>query len=168
MPFAVKMLFATLSLTLTCLSFNSMADIGNIDRVVVYKSKAQMQLFWAGKLITQYKIAMGDNPVGHKYQEGDQRTPEGIYELDYKKADSAYYKAIHISYPNQADRFRAEALGINPGGMIMIHGQKPDAELTPEQAQQINWTDGCIAITNDQIDQLWQAISIGTPIEIWP
>ncbi|MCL1139800.1 L,D-transpeptidase family protein [Shewanella pneumatophori] len=142
--------------------------IGKIDLVVVNKSDSSMTVFRQGKALKTYRIAMGDNPVGHKLTEGDQRTPEGRYILDYKKSDSAYYRAIHISYPNDEDRLRANALGINPGGQIMIHGENPNSNLSPEEAQQYNWTDGCIAVTNAEMDELWLAIDAGIPIEIWP
>ncbi|CAM3108340.1 murein L,D-transpeptidase family protein [Shewanella loihica] len=146
----------------------SKSQIGKVDLVVVNKSEASMLLMRQGKVLRRYKIALGDRPVGHKLQEGDQRTPEGRYILDYKKADSAYYRAIHISYPNDEDKLRAAALGINPGGQIMIHGQNPNSSLTPDEAQRLNWTDGCIAIKNEEIDELWRAVDTGTPIEIWP
>lgn len=146
----------------------SAGQIGKVDLVIVNKSQASMQLMRNGKVLRRYTIAMGDRPTGHKLQEGDQRTPEGRYILDYKKADSAYYRAIHISYPNEEDRLRAAALGIDPGGQIMIHGQNPNSSLTPDEAQRLNWTDGCIALKNHEIDELWQAIETGTPIEIWP
>lgn len=142
--------------------------IGKIDLVVVNKSDSSMTVFRQGKALKTYRIAMGDNPVGHKLTEGDQRTPEGRYILDYKKPDSAYYRAIHISYPNDEDRLRANALGISPGGQIMIHGENPNSNLSPEEAQQYNWTDGCIAVTNAEMDELWLAIDAGIPIEIWP
>ncbi|MGS0730859.1 L,D-transpeptidase family protein, partial [Shewanella sp. 0m-11] len=128
---------------------------GKADLVIVTKSEASMSLLRQGKVIKKYRIAMGDNPVGHKLTEGDQRTPEGRYLLDYKKSDSAYYRAIHISYPNDEDRLRADALGISPGGQIMIHGENPNSSLTPEEAQMYNWTDGCIAVTNAEMDELW-------------
>lgn len=147
---------------------SSASSLGKIDLVVVTKSKAKMVLMRNGKVMRQYRIAMGDRPKGHKLKEGDQRTPEGRYILDYKKSDSAYYRAIHISYPNDEDKLRAKALGISPGGQIMIHGQNPNSSLTPEEAQKFNWTDGCIAITNRQMDELWGSIEPGTPIEIWP
>ncbi|GIU15281.1 hypothetical protein TUM4445_23610 [Shewanella sp. MBTL60-112-B2] len=141
---------------------------GKADLVIVTKSEASMAILRQGKVLKKYRIAMGDNPVGHKLTEGDQRTPEGRYILDYKKSDSAYYRAIHISYPNDEDKLRADALGISPGGQIMIHGENPNSSLTPEEAQMYNWTDGCIAITNAEMDELWRAIEPGTPIEIWP
>ncbi|WOT06455.1 L,D-transpeptidase family protein [Shewanella youngdeokensis] len=138
------------------------------DLVVVTKSKATLSILRKGKILKTYHIAMGDNPKGHKLTEGDQRTPEGRYILDYKKSDSAYYRAIHISYPNDEDKLRANALGIKPGGQIMIHGENPNSSLSPIEAQKYNWTDGCIAVTNVEMDELWRAIDSGTPIEIWP
>lgn len=171
------MRFIVLSLSLLMLisstlfssaTFASAMASGKADLVVVTKSEASMAILRQGKVLKKYRIAMGDNPVGHKLTEGDQRTPEGRYILDYKKSDSAYYRAIHISYPNDEDRLRADALGISPGGQIMIHGENPNSSLTPEEAQMYNWTDGCIAITNAEMDELWRAIEPGTPIEIWP
>ncbi|MGL4612885.1 MAG: L,D-transpeptidase family protein [Shewanella sp.] len=144
------------------------SNIGKVDLVVVSKSDANMVLMRDGKVLKRYRIAMGDLPSGHKLKEGDQRTPQGRYILDYKKPDSAYYKSIHISYPNEEDKLRAKALGIKPGGMIMIHGQNPRSNLSPEEAQQYNWTNGCIALTNAEMDELWKAVDEGTPIEIWP
>ena len=139
-----------------------------VDLVIVEKNKRIMTLYNGDNIIKRYHIAMGDSPVGHKLKQGDQRTPQGRYILDYKKKDSAFYRAIHISYPNEADRIRAKALGLDPGGQIMIHGENPNSELTPQQQQAFNWTNGCIAVTNDEMDELWQLIEPGTPIEIWP
>ncbi len=92
------------------------------DQVVVYKNKRQMHLLRSRKVIRTYIIALGDNPMGHKRQEGDKRTPEGNYVLDWRNSKSAYYKSIHISYPNQQDKENARRLGVSPGGDIMIHG----------------------------------------------
>jgi len=150
------------------LGSSSASALGNIDLVIVTKSTSRMALIRNGKVMRQYRIALGGRPKGHKLEEGDQRTPEGRYTLDYKKYDSAYYRAIHISYPNHEDQLRANALGINPGGLIMIHGQSPNSSHSAKKIQQYNWTDGCIAITNQQMDELWRSIRVGTPIEIWP
>ncbi len=150
------------------LSSSTIINIGKIDLVVVTKSTSTMALMRDGKVLRRYHIALGDDPLGHKRQEGDQKTPEGRYTLDYKKSDSAYYRAIHISYPNEEDKLHASALGIRPGGQIMIHGQNPRSSLSAEEAQKYNWTDGCIAITNPQMDELWHAIDDGVPIEILP
>jgi murein L,D-transpeptidase YafK len=139
-----------------------------VDLVIVNKSQSRLSIIRDGKTIKSYLIAMGDAPNGHKLKEGDQRTPQGRYFLDYKKSDSAFYKSIHISYPNEEDKLRADALGISPGGMIMIHGENPRSTLSPEEAQKYNWTNGCIAVTNKEMDELWRMIEPGTPIEIWP
>ena len=139
-----------------------------VDLVIVNKSESRMSVMRDGKVIKTYVIAMGDAPKGHKLREGDQRTPQGRYVLDYKKSDSAFYRSIHISYPNDEDKLRAQALGISPGGMIMIHGQNPRSSLSPEEPQKYNWTNGCIAVTNKEMDELWRMIDEGTPIEIWP
>lgn len=139
-----------------------------VDLVLVRKSLATLYLIEQGEVRKSYPVALGRNPVGHKEHEGDKRTPEGRYVLDYKKSDSAFYKAIHISYPNRWDRLRAAARGVNPGGLIMIHGQKNGYEWRTEITQQSNWTDGCIAVTNEQMDEIWDAVTVGTPIEIVP
>lgn len=144
------------------------ANLPQADLVTVEKSKRTMYLFQNGIEIRRYRIALGDSPRGHKVKEGDQRTPQGRYILDYKNENSAYYRSIHISYPNEADKLRAEVLGVDPGGQIMIHGQKKHAQFSPKQQQRYNWTNGCIAVTNEEMDDLWQLITPGTPIEIWP
>lgn len=159
----------SVAVSLLLLSFSGLALASEqADLVIVKKSKSMIQLLHHGKVLKQYRIAMGDRPAGHKLTEGDQRTPEGRYVLDYKKPNSTYYRAIHISYPNDEDRLRANALGLNPGGQIMIHGENPHSELSPEEAQQYNWTNGCIAVTNKQMDEIWKLVQPGTPIEIWP
>ncbi|WP_434951201.1 L,D-transpeptidase family protein [Shewanella sp. HL-SH4] len=159
------------ALSIVCPFFASASSAqphAKIDLVVVNKSESRMSVMRDGKVLKTYVIAMGDAPQGHKLKEGDQRTPQGRYVLDYKKPDSAFYKSIHISYPNDEDKLRAQALGISPGGMIMIHGQNPRSSMSPEEAQRYNWTNGCIAVTNKEMDELWRMIDAGTPIEIWP
>ncbi|RYV03172.1 hypothetical protein SOPP22_05345 [Shewanella sp. OPT22] len=146
----------------------SVFSMPQADLVVVKKSLRQMTLFKNGKKIKTFHIAMGENPKSHKVKEGDERTPEGRYILDYKKPDSAFYRSIHISYPNEADILAAKAKGVNPGGLIMIHGQDPESNLSQKERQRYNWTNGCIAVTNKEMDELWQVIEPGTPIEIWP
>lgn len=127
-----------------------------------------MYLLSEGKRIKEYNVVFGGNPKGHKQQEGDQRTPEGKYILDYKKPDSAFHKAIHISYPNEVDKARAKKMGVKPGGLIMIHGQKNGLGWLSWVTQNFNWTDGCIAVTNEEMDEIWSLVKIGTPIEIQP
>jgi len=138
------------------------------DMVIVNKSESKLYLAKNGKILKQYHIALGANPRGHKQQKGDERTPEGKYILDYKKKDSSFYKAIHISYPNESDKNRARKLGLNPGGQIMIHGQKNGFGWLSFISQRFNWTDGCIAVSNSAMDEIWEAVDVGTPIEIRP
>lgn len=142
--------------------------IEKADRVLVIKSEAKLYLKKNGKVLKAYHVAFGENPEGHKRQEGDERTPEGTYLLDYKKSDSAFYKSIHISYPNKADKQRATKAGVSPGGFIMIHGQKNGLGWLSWITQQFNWTDGCIAVSNRAMDEIWHSVQVGTPIEIRP
>ena len=146
----------------------SMPAAHAVDLVLVRKSAARLYLIERGEVQKSYPVALGRNPIGHKQREGDKRTPEGLYVLDYKKPDSAFHKAIHISYPNRQDRLRAAAKGVDPGGQIMIHGQKNGFGWLADITQRRNWTDGCIAVTNQQMDEIWDAVAAGTPIEIVP
>lgn len=140
----------------------------SVDFVRVVKSERKLMLLSGGQVIREFKIVLGGNPTGHKQQLGDQRTPEGHYTLDYKKSDSVFYKAIHISYPNQDDMAAAEERGVRPGGQIMIHGQKKDSGRLAFLSELIDWTNGCIALKNDEMDELWGQITEGTKIEILP
>jgi murein L,D-transpeptidase YafK len=115
-------------------------------------------------------VALGDNPVGHKMREGDERTPEGDYVLDWRNPNSQFYRSIHVSYPNERDRLFARALGHDPGGMIMIHG-KPNYISSPRvlaEYDRRDWTNGCIAVGNQDMDEIWTAVKDGTPIRILP
>lgn len=151
-----------------CLLLSWAAPALALDLVLVRKSEGRLYLIDNGLVTKSYPVALGRNPTGHKRQAGDKRTPEGRYVLDYKKADSAFYKSIHISYPNRRDRLRAAARGVDPGGLIMIHGQKNGYGWLAQITQRRNWTDGCIAVTNEQMDEIWNAVPAGTPIEILP
>jgi murein L,D-transpeptidase YafK len=149
------------------LSLNALSDT-KADKVIVKKSQAKLLLMYKGKVIKEYHVAFGAEPKGHKQQEGDERTPEGKYVLDYKKSNSSFYKAIHISYPNEQDKVNAKKLGVDPGGLIMIHGQKNGFGLFSFITQKFNWTNGCIAVTNSEMDEIWEAVDENTPIEILP
>lgn len=142
--------------------------IEKADRVVVVKSSNTLSLYRGQKLIRSFPVVFGANPIGHKQQEGDERTPEGNYTLDFKKADSAFYKAIHISYPNAQDVEAARKRGVSPGGSVMIHGQKNRLGWASFISQHFNWTNGCIALTNEEMELVWQAVDAGTPIEVKP
>ena len=136
------------------------------DKVLVDKSDEKLYLLKNGSVIAEYSVAFGSDPQGHKQQEGDGRTPEGQYVLDYKKADSSFYKSIHISYPNQTDKQAAAAKGVDPGGLIMIHGQRNWFGWLSFITQRFDWTDGCIAVTNSEMDEIWNMVAVNTPIEI--
>lgn len=136
------------------------------DFVRVDKSDRTLTLYAAGKPIRAYTgLQFGDAPVGHKHFEGDERTPEGRYLIDTRNPRSAYHLSLHISYPNAQDRAFAERQGRSPGGDIFIHGQP---NRLPVGRMVGDWTDGCIAVSNEEIEQLWRAIPDGTPIEIQP
>ena len=137
-----------------------------IDKVFVDKSARTLQLLSDDKVIKSYHIALGGNPVGHKQQQGDQRTPVGSYTLDYKNEKSGYYRSIHISYPNTTDKARAKSRGVSAGGDIMIHGQKNGFGALGLLNQQRDWTDGCIAVTDNEMDEIMAAVKVGTSIEI--
>lgn len=139
-----------------------------VTLVRVVKSDHILQLLAGDKLLHEFHVVFGANPKGHKMQEGDEKTPEGSYTLDFKKPDSAFYKAIHISYPNTNDIASAKARGIKPGGQVMIHGQKNGLGWLSFISQRINWTNGCVALSNSDMDVVWTLVKEGTPIEILP
>ncbi len=138
------------------------------DLVVVNKGQRVLQLLSNGRVIRSFDISLGKNPVGHKRRQGDGRTPEGRYRLDWRNAKSRFYKSIHISYPNPDDVQRARKLGAAPGGAIMIHGLPNKFAEAPELFEDLDWTEGCIAVTNEAIEEIWQLVADHTPIEIYP
>ena len=137
-----------------------------IDYIRVAKSVRTMQLFSAGQLAhTIHGIQLGDAPMGHKRFQGDERTPEGRYTIDYGNPASSYYLSLHISYPNAKDRAYAAAQGRSPGGLIFIHGQ-PNG--LPARRVPGDWTDGCIAVSNEEIEALYEAVPDGAVIDLLP
>lgn len=142
--------------------------VERIDRVRVEKGERRMDLIADGRVVRGYAIALGGDPVGHKQREGDGRTPEGLYVLDWRNAQSSFYKSIHVSYPDAADKASARRRGVDPGGMIMIHGQPNGYGWAAWAFQWFDWTDGCIAVTNSEMDEIWNLVRNGTPIEIAP
>lgn len=138
----------------------------SVDLVKVDKSERKMYLISSGTVIKAYDIALGANPQGHKEQEGDEKTPEGEYTLDYKKEDSSFYRAMHISYPNQVDIANAQIKGVSPGGFIMVHGQRNWLGWLAPIMQLFNWTNGCIALTNSEMDEFMALVDVGTKIQI--
>jgi murein L,D-transpeptidase YafK len=139
-----------------------------VDKVVVFKKARLMHLVSAGKTLRSYKIALGGDPVGPKTREGDHKTPEGSYVLDRRNAASRFYKSIHISYPTLAQSEAARKMGASPGGDVMIHGLPNGFGWIGSAHRLYDWTDGCIAVTNAEMDEIWDAVSDGTAIEINP
>jgi len=166
-------LLAILYLTITALVFTGCASKPAptfADQVVVRKSQRKLQLLNDSQVLREYRIGLGDSPRGHKFQEGDERTPIGSYILDWRNPNSSFRKSIHISYPNEQDRAMASAMGVSPGGMIMIHGQPNyiTSKRILKEYEGRDWTDGCIAVTNEEIDEIWRLVKDGTPIHILP
>jgi murein L,D-transpeptidase YafK len=138
------------------------------ERVLVEKSVRRLTLLRNGTLLKTYRVALGRAPVGPKEQEGDQRTPEGTYRIDFHKEDSDYHRALHVSYPEQRDIDRAAASGVSPGSDIMIHGLPNGRGWIGAFHRRSDWTAGCIAVTDFEIEEIWRAVPDGTPIEIRP
>jgi murein L,D-transpeptidase YafK len=138
------------------------------DRVLVLKKERTLQLLSHGSVIHSYKIALGGDPVGPKTMQGDHKTPEGTYVLDSRNAHSHFYKSLHISYPNVQDRVAARQKGVSPGGDVFVHGLPNGYAWVGASHRLKDWTDGCIAVTDEEMDQIWLAVADGTPIEIRP
>jgi len=138
------------------------------DRVVVLKKERTLQLFSQGRVIKTYKVALGGDPVGPKARQGDHKTPEGIYVLDSRNSHSQFHRSIHISYPNTRERAAARAKGLSPGGDVFVHGLPNGYGFVGASHRLKDWTDGCIAVTNQEIEEIWDAVQDGTPIEIRP
>lgn len=138
------------------------------DSVLVDKSERKMWLIAKGKKYREYDISLGDSPVGHKEQEGDEKTPEGNYIIDYRNPNSSYHLSLHITYPRKQDREKAHKRGVSPGGDIFIHGLPNGMGATPWAFKGRDWTDGCIAVNNQEIEEIWRLVKNGTPIEILP
>ena len=138
------------------------------DSIVVYKRERTLVLFNRGVPVRNYFIALGSQPVGDKQRAGDQRTPEGLFYINAHNPASKFHLALRISYPDDAHRARAAALGVDPGGDIMIHGLPKDFSEAGKAHQQNDWTNGCVALSNQEIEEIWRAVPDGTPVHIKP
>ncbi len=138
------------------------------DLVVVEKSKRLLTLYTQGQPLKSYEISLGRVPVGAKEREGDKKTPEGRYLIDFRKADSGYFRALHISYPNPADVAAARKQGVSPGGAVMIHGLRNGFGWIGKLQRFADWTLGCVAVTNQEMAELWRTVPDGTPIDLRP
>ena len=141
---------------------------GRADSVVVEKGARRLTLYSRGRAVRSFLVALGADPVGAKRVQGDGRTPEGVYRIDYRNPQSRFHRALHVSYPNARDRAAAAKLGRSPGGDIMIHGLPPRSASVGAAHRTYDWTEGCVAVTNEEIEEIWRAVPDGTPIEIKP
>jgi L,D-transpeptidase catalytic domain len=138
------------------------------DTILVRKAERRMYLMRANRIIAEYPIRLGLNPTGHKEREGDFRTPEGLYQLVGRNPRSEYFLSLEVSYPNEEDRARAKKSGVSPGGLIMIHGQPNVPRKSPDYYANYDWTNGCIAVSNSDMVDIWLRTQPGTVIVIRP
>jgi L,D-peptidoglycan transpeptidase YkuD (ErfK/YbiS/YcfS/YnhG family) len=138
------------------------------DKVLIEKKARRLTLLSMGEVIKTYKIAIGVNPIGAKEKRGDNKTPEGTYIIDSRNSESDYHLSLNISYPNEKDKMRAKALGVSPGGDIMIHGIKNGYMWVGASHTEFDWTNGCIAVTNEEMEEIYRLVPNGTVVEIRP
>jgi murein L,D-transpeptidase YafK len=163
----MRLLFL-LALLLGTLPRSVAGTCNQADHLVVLKSQRTLHLYCQEKLIRTYRVAVGGNPIGAKDRQGDHRTPEGHYIIDAKNTHSQFHLSLHVSYPNAKDRARAAKLSLSPGGDIMIHGLPPRFAWVGALHRQTDWTDGCIAVTNSEIEEIFKLVPVGTPVDIQP
>jgi len=140
----------------------------SVDRILVEKKERRLTLLAQGEALKSYRIALGGDPVGPKERQGDNKTPEGTYIIDSRNRDSRYHLSLHISYPNESDRKRAKKQGVSPGGDVMIHGIKKGFEWVGDAHAEVDWTKGCIAVTDEEIEEIDRLAPEGTIVEIRP
>jgi len=138
------------------------------DRLVVVKHERTLTLMSGPTVLKSYKVSLGSEPVGAKQRRGDHKTPEGTYILDRRNSRSRFYRSLHVSYPTLEQKAAASKTGIDPGGDIMIHGLPNGFGWLGSLHRTLDWTDGCIAVTDQEMDEIWQSVDDGTPIEIKP
>jgi murein L,D-transpeptidase YafK len=141
---------------------------GPADKILIEKKERRLTLISKGEVLKTYKIALGGNPDGPKERQGDNKTPEGTYFIDARNKDSQYHLSLHISYPNESDKQRAKERGVSPGGDIMIHGIKNGFSWVGDAHTEVDWTRGCIAVTDEEIEEIDKLAPIGTLVEIRP
>lgn len=141
---------------------------GQADKILIEKKERRLTLISKGKVLKTYQIALGGNPDGPKERQGDNKTPEGIYVIDARNKNSQYHRSLHISYPNEKDKKRAKKLGASPGGDIMIHGIKNGFSWVGDLHTEVDWTKGCIAVTDEEIEEIDALVPHGTVVEIRP
>ena len=170
----VRMASRVAAMLMVSLALSSSADVlatdalPVADRVVVEKSSRVLRLYRGDEVLREFPVALGADPVGDKEQEGDNRTPEGRYRLDHRNTDSDFFLSIRVSYPAPGDVAKARSRGVDPGGQIMIHGQPNVPRYSPGYYASTDWTNGCIAVSNVAMIDIWLMTGPNTPIEILP
>lgn len=158
----------TLALWLGLLNSSAVANPLVIDKLLIHKQQRLLEVISNGVVIRQYPISLGRQPVGHKQQQGDNRTPEGIYSIDWRHRSPNYNLSLHLDYPNLKDQAQAWKRGVDPGSMIMIHGTPLDEEYPEWFFKGLDWTNGCIALDNQSMQELWDLTPNQTLVEIVP
>jgi tetratricopeptide (TPR) repeat protein len=148
--------------------FDSAIQRGSVDRIRIEKNARRLMLISQGEVLKSYNIALGGNPIGPKERQGDNKTPEGTYVIDGRNRYSRFHLSLHISYPNERDKNRAKELGVSPGGDIMIHGIKNGFSWVGDAHAEVDWTKGCIAVTDEEIEEISKLAPNGTIVEIQP
>jgi murein L,D-transpeptidase YafK len=161
-------LLVTASLLQANTPASAVAEQKKVDLIVVEKSKHTMTLMSKGNALKTYHVALSTVPVGAKERAGDHKVPEGNYTIDEKKSASRFHLALHVSYPNAVDRARAKKLGVEPGGDIEIHGLEKKYAWLGSMHREKDWTDGCIAVTDAEIEEIYPLVAVGTAVEILP
>jgi murein L,D-transpeptidase YafK len=138
------------------------------DRVVIEKAARRLTIWRGDQSLKTYRVALGRQPIGDKVRQGDNRTPEGVFVIDRRNPNSSFHRALHVSYPDPAHSARAKQLGVDPGGDIMIHGIRNGLGWIGSFQRLTDWTAGCVALTNPEIEELWRVVPDGTSVEIRP
>lgn len=138
------------------------------DSIVLDKSQRKLSMYDHGQLVKSYIVALGRNPVGDKVKRGDGRTPEGLYRIEGRNPGSKYHLSLRVSYPSAADREQAARRGVTPGGDIMLHGLPKEFATVGALHREQDWTEGCVALTNEEIEEIWRAVPDGAWILIKP
>jgi murein L,D-transpeptidase YafK len=144
------------------------AQPAKADLIVIHKGKRVMELWHEGETIARFRVALGFSPVGHKEFEGDGKTPEGVYTISLKNENSQFYRSMKLNYPNEADKEYARMHRQKPGGLIMIHGLPNDKTAEEVGHPRVDWTNGCIAVTDEEMDDIWEKVEAGTAVLVMP
>jgi len=142
------------------------ATMPQVDHILVLKTKHKMMLMSGDQVVKAYSVALGAGGLAPKRRQGDNRTPEGVYRVDFRNPASHYHRALHVSYPDESDRESARKRGVSPGGDIMIHGLGPDFKWLGTEHYRNDWTAGCIAVTDEEIEEIWRLVPDGVMVEI--